>query len=349
MREYFSDIAGNAELCLRLGNDVEKNLLSHAYVLAGPAGIGKERLATSLAMALACENRESTAHPLPCGRCAACRKVASGNSPDVIHVRRAEDKSTLGVDDVRRLRADVPTLPNDLSFKVYIIHDAHTMTTQAQNALLLTLEEPPQFVRFLLLADDPGLLLETIRSRAPILRMQPVSEQEIERFLLSPEREAKIARAATQLKANTPDEFAALLRVSHGLIGRAIELLDEAKRAPVIEARNAIEHTCRLLAKRTRPDEILTALLAFGKKRDEVAAKLALLQEALRDLLTALYSDAPPLLFFTDVATATELSESFTARRLLSASEAVSITLAALAANGNVRLQLFELFGKLTA
>ena len=348
MREYLPGIAGNGELCRRLGRDIENGAFSHAYILSSPRGGGKELLATELIAALACEHRTDQGHALPCGTCAACRKIKGGHSPDVTHIRRAEGKATLGVDDVRRLRADVSTVPNDLSFKVYILHDAHTMTVQAQNALLLTLEEPPQFVRFLLLADDPSVLLETIRSRAPILRMLPVSPEETKAFLLSPLREPRISRAAAGLQESAPEELDAILRAAHGSIGRAIELLDPAERAPVLESRAAIHQLCRLLAKRTSPQDVLLALLAFGKGREDVVSRLLLLQEALRDLLAALYSDEPPLLFFTDAEAALELASAFTARRLLSALENISLSLEALAANGNVRLALFELFGKLT-
>ncbi len=347
MREYLASIAGNSALRERLGRDLEQNAFSHAYVLEGPAGIGKATLALELAMSLACEHRADGTHPLPCRTCPTCRKIAAGNSPDVIHVYREEGKATMGVDVVRTLRTDVITVPNDLSFKIYIIHDAHTMTVQAQNALLLTLEEPPAFVLFLLLSENADALLETIRSRAPILRMQPVSDSEIRTHLLT--RGDAVARATNDLCRNAPEDFDAVLRMANGRIGAVIDLLDEEKRAPLMESRKDVLYVCRLLADRTHPDKLLTALLSFGKKRDEVTAALQLLELALRDLLLLHYSETATPLFFTDADAASELSTRFTARELLSAIEAAEAAVTALASNSNVRLTLTQLMIGLTA
>lgn len=347
MREYLTSVAGNAKLRGRLGSDLEDGSLSHAYIIEGPKGIGKSTLALELAMALACQNSADPSHALPCGKCDSCRKIAEGNSPDVIHVYRENGKATMGVDVIRALRTDVHTVPNDLSFKVYLIHDAHTMTTQAQNAFLLTLEEPPAFVLFFLLSQDAASLLETIRSRAPILRMQPVSEQEIEDYLLSPARDPKLRRAASALKNDAPSDFAAILRMANGCIGTAIELLGEARQAPLMEHRAAVSRICELLSERTRPDELLSTLLAFGTNREEVSARLLLLEMALRDLLLLNYSESAALLFFTDPSAASELAGRFTARRLLQISEAVRETIVSLSANRNVRLLLIQLHNKL--
>ena len=146
----FSDMVGNEALRLRLARDVREKTLSHAYLLEGARGSGKHMLALRIAMALACEHREEHSSPLPCMHCASCKKILDGNSPDVIWLRR-EDKATVGVEGVRRIRSDVYVAPHELDAKIYIIEDAHLMTTQAQNALLLTLEEPPSYVLFLLL------------------------------------------------------------------------------------------------------------------------------------------------------------------------------------------------------
>ena len=151
MRQYFAEMAGNRSLLMRLANELSAGSFSHAYIIEGQEGFGKHTLARNMVMALACEHRTDAGYPLPCGKCPSCRKIAGGISPDVTLVRRPEGKTMITVDTVRDLRSDVPIFPNDLDFKVYIIEDAHTMNPQAQNALLLTLEEPPPFVLFLLL------------------------------------------------------------------------------------------------------------------------------------------------------------------------------------------------------
>lgn len=347
MQRHFASVAGNATLLSRLSAELAGDSISHAYIIEGCRGIGKKTLARELIMALACTHRAEKSTPLPCRNCAACRKIASDLCPDVTWVTRPEGKSFLSVDTVRELRQSIAVVPNDLAFKVYIICDAHTMNQQAQNALLLTLEEPPPFVLFLLLTEDAGALLETIRSRAPILRMQPVNDREMRDFLLSPERDPKLLRAARDLSENAPDDFAALIATAGGAIGKALELLDEKKREPMLADRAAISQAVMLLAARTRNDELLSAILSFGSNREEVTERLLLLRLALRDLLLLGLSESAPLLFYTDRDQAIELSERFTTARLLAAQSAIEAAIDALVENANLRLTEIQLLTEL--
>ena len=349
MRQYFSEMAGNRSLLRRLAGELSQGSFSHAYIIEGADGFGKHTLARNMVMALACQHRGDADYPLPCGTCAACRKIAAGISPDVTLVKRPDGKSMITVDTVRDLRADVAVFPNDLDFKVYIIEDAHTMNTQAQNAFLLTLEEPPPFVLFLLLAEDAGALLETIRSRAPVLRMQPIAEDEMRAYLLSPERTPKLSRAAITLAEQAPDDLAALISASGGSIGKALELLDDKRREPMLEARRFVSEACTLLAARTRNDELLAALLSLGTNRDEVAEHFRLWQIALRDLLALDLCEDAPLLFFTDRQAALALSERFTATRLLATVGALDKAIEALGDKANLRLTLAVLMTDLKA
>lgn len=348
MRNYLPLVAGNAELRARLGADLEQGAFSHAYILEGQQGCGKHTLAREIVMALACKNRTDKEGALPCNKCENCRKIREGISPDVMYVKRPEGRTTMGVEVIRTLRNDVCVLPNDLDFKVYIIEDADTMTPQAQNALLLTLEEPPPFVLFLLLAKEAGLLLETIRSRAPILRMQPIGEEEMRTYLLSPAQPA-IARAATALQKAAPEEFAALLKMSNGSIGRALTLLEEKKRAPLLAARDTAERFCALLAEGTRPDALLELLLSLPSARDEMSARLELFAKALRDLVLLTRCDTAPLIFFTDRERAADLSARFTPGKLLAAITATEQAQAALATNANTRLTTMQYLCRLLA
>ena len=338
MREYLPRVVGNAALRARLGEELARGAVSHAYIIEGPLGSGKHTLAREIALALSCENRQKDGLSLPCGICDTCRKIAAGHSPDVITVSREEGKSTMGVDVVRALREDVPLYPNDLDVKIYIVEDAHTMTQQAQNALLLTLEEPPPFVMFLLLAERAELLLETIRSRAPILRMQPIADTQMREYLLSADR-PDVAREA---KALPREEFDALLRMANGAIGRALTLLEKEKRAPVLARRQAAEQFCRTLAQMRSPDELLAVLMSFGTAREDLLARLATVTEALRDLLLLAYTDHAPLIFFTDREAALELSASFAAERLQTFLHATEETMEQLSMNANVRLTVFR-------
>lgn len=346
VREYLPGLVGNTALRERLGAELERGVFSHAYILEGPRGCGKHTLAREIILSLACEHRTDVSTPLPCGTCPTCRKIAAGNCPDVIFVSREADKATLGVDVIRAMREGVNVLPNDLDVKIYVIEDAHTMTTQAQNALLLTLEEPPSFVRFLLLSEQGDALLETIRSRAPILRMQPVEDEMLCAYLLSPARGA-VARTAAALKEG--GELAALLRMAGGRIGRALELLEEKKRAPMMARREAASELCALLADGKRRDALLAHLLSFGSARDELCARLSLFKEALRDLIALCCSEEAPLVFFTDREAAVELSARFLQRELFQFVEATDLALAALSANANTRLVMIQYLCRLTA
>lgn len=343
MREYLSRVVGNDALRARLGEELSRGAVSHAYIIEGPAGSGKHTLAREIATALSCENRAKDGLTLPCNLCATCRKIAAGNSPDVMTVSREEEKATMGVDVIRALREDVPLYPNDLDVKIYIIEDAHTMTQQAQNALLLTLEEPPPFVMFLLLTERAELLLETIRSRAPILRMQPISDAQMTEYLLSPDR-PDVAREAKTL---SEEERTALLRMANGRIGRALTLLEAEKRAPVFARRAGAEQLCEALAHGKSPDELLSLILSFGASREDLLSRLSLIVEALRDLLLLSRTDHAPLIFFTDRERAIDLSVRFSAARILQLITATEQTMEQLSANANVRLSLFAYLNRI--
>ncbi|MGE4352477.1 MAG: hypothetical protein AB7D36_00130 [Oscillospiraceae bacterium] len=148
---------------------LRRDRLSHAYVLIAP-GKYLETLGRQLAALMLCSENGETA----CGVCKNCRKILSGIHPDVITVTRPLDdkgkpKREIYVAQIRDLGADSAVLPNEADKKVYLISDAEYMNLQAQNALLKLLEEPPEYVRFILCVENPGALLDTIRSRCVAL------------------------------------------------------------------------------------------------------------------------------------------------------------------------------------
>lgn len=154
-----------------------RDRLSHAYILISPAQYKKE-LALRLAAHMLCRSGGSA----PCGTCADCRKVLAGIHPDVITVQRPLDdkgrpKREIYVGQIRALTGDSVILPNEAACKVYVLLDGEFMNPQAQNALLKLLEEPPGSVRFILCAENPGALLDTIRSRCIELTARCDSEE----------------------------------------------------------------------------------------------------------------------------------------------------------------------------
>lgn len=141
--------------------------LSHAYIITAPPEEGFQS-AMALAKALVCSGAPTNG--TPCGICENCRKAEKGIHPDILTVTRLTDdkgksKREITVDQIREIVADAVILPNEAEKKVYIIRDAGTMNSAAQNALLKILEEPPYFVAFILVTDNAASLLETVRSR----------------------------------------------------------------------------------------------------------------------------------------------------------------------------------------
>lgn len=146
--------------------------LSHAYLITGGREESRAVYADRLAAAYLCEGEQ-----IPCGRCRHCRKLAVGVHPDLIRVSPVDGKREITVDQARTLRSDAYIRPNEGKRKVYLIDPADSMNPAAQNALLKVLEEGPQYAAFLLLAGEPGRLLDTVRSRCENLALQPEEEK----------------------------------------------------------------------------------------------------------------------------------------------------------------------------
>ena len=205
----FQEIWGNQRLIQHLRNATKNQKTSHAYLFIGGAGAGKRMIAKTFAKHLLCASKEDE----PCGVCDSCRVFDSGNHPDVIHV--ISEKKTLGVDEIRgQILETVDIKPYHYDKKIYIIHKAHTMTIQAQNALLKTLEEPPGYAVFLLLAESMDAFLPTILSRTVTLKISPLSEEEISRYLI-------------QKGLASQEEAVYFAAYGQGRIGHALELIED--------------------------------------------------------------------------------------------------------------------------
>ena len=166
----FGNFLGNERLKQRLSASFQKGAVSHCYLISGPAGSGKKTLARLLSAAMEC-----TAPSVPCLRCIACRKAMAGQHPDVIPVDDPE-KAFVPINLIRGMAADAAIRPNEGQKKIYLIPRAHKMQAPAQNALLKIIEEPPSYGVFLLLAENPDLLLPTVRSRSVELALSPLSD-----------------------------------------------------------------------------------------------------------------------------------------------------------------------------
>ena len=195
------------------------NPLSHAYLITGGNGDSRAALAGRLTAAYLCEGE---GRGVPCGLCRACRKAAAGIHPDVSRTAPAPDKREITVDQIRALRSDAYIRPNEGKRKVYVIDPADAMNPAAQNALLKVLEEGPAYAAFLLLAERPGLLLDTVRSRCELLALPPedprpdpdlLARADALAELLVAGDELAVAGALVELELQKPksDQLAALL------------------------------------------------------------------------------------------------------------------------------------------
>lgn len=174
----FQDVVGQEQITGHLQNAIRMGKVSHAYIIQGEAGSGKKMLADIFATALQCEEGGIE----PCGHCQSCKQAVSGNHPDIRRV--IHEKATIGVDDIRlQLNNDILVKPYSRPYKVYIIDEAEKMTEQAQNAMLKTIEEPPEYAVILLLTVNAKLLLPTILSRCILLNIRPVARQAVTKLL----------------------------------------------------------------------------------------------------------------------------------------------------------------------
>lgn len=176
----FTDIVGQEQLKEHLQNAIAMNKVSHAYIINGERNAGKEFIAKVFAMALQCEKKEAE----PCGECRSCKQALSNNQPDIIYISH-EKPNTIGVEDIRaQINNDIVIKPYSSPRKIYIVNEGEKMTPQAQNALLKTLEEPPEYAVILILTTNVEALLPTVLSRCVVLNMKPVSDALVKKYLM---------------------------------------------------------------------------------------------------------------------------------------------------------------------
>jgi DNA polymerase-3 subunit delta' len=340
IRQAFDSFIGNASLKQKLLSDICSGSLSHAYIIEGKKGSGRHTLAYLIAAALSCEKLSDNAAPLPCLTCDSCRKILEQKSPDVITLKREEGKATFGVDIIRTLKSDIHTVPNDLEYKVYVIEDADTMTTQAQNAFLLSLEEPPAFVKYFLLCEDAHSLLETIRSRSLILKTEAICEADIDAYL------QKKYEAAQKLKKADEYAYNELIMASENCIGRSIDLLDPKIFEAVSYNRKLARDFINAIAYKQTGQKAVEVYSRFDGGREEFSKQLAVTATALRDLIALQRTENAPLLFYNDREEALSLSDMINIRKLMNIYDSLRKAETAVTSNANVKLTLVKLFSE---
>ncbi len=259
--QTFDDVVGQRVITETLKNAILHNRVAHGYIFSGARGVGKTTTARLLAKALNCREGPTAK---PCGQCDSCREIAAGNSVDVVEIDAASNR---GIDEIRELRENTRYLPARDRNKIFIIDEAHMLTTEAFNALLKTLEEPPPHTLFILATTEAHKLPTTIQSRCQHFAFRLLDYQEIVSRL-----EWVLSQENVQADEGS---LAAIARAAEGSVRDALSLLDQ-----VIAACGAT-----LEAERVRQilgvtpselfEELLTALDAKdGKHALEIAGRL---------------------------------------------------------------------------
>ena len=177
----FEDVKGQDAIVRTFKNQIEADRIGHAYLFCGTRGTGKTTVAKIFAKALQCEAEGDNK---PCNKCHSCVQAESNNHPDIIWVTH-EKPGSIGVDDVRtQINNTVAIKPYQGPYKVYIIPEADIMTVQAQNALLKTIEEPPEYAVIMLLTENAEVLLPTIRSRCVMMKLRNIKDQLVKKYLM---------------------------------------------------------------------------------------------------------------------------------------------------------------------
>lgn len=171
--QSFSDLVGQQQVTQALSNAITTQRVGHAYLFTGARGVGKTSAARIFAKALNCVNGPT---PTPCNECDICLGITAGGDVDVLEIDGASNR---GIDEIRQLRSNVNIRPSRARFKIYTIDEVHMLTTQAFNALLKTLEEPPEHVKFIFCTTDPEKIPITVLSRCQRFDFAPVPTDSI--------------------------------------------------------------------------------------------------------------------------------------------------------------------------
>ena len=288
----FKDIIGQESIKKHLQTAIKTGNLSHAYIINGEYGSGRQTIASALAKTIQCQSKTDDTDA--CGVCTSCKQAESHNHPDIKYI--THDKTSIIVNDIReQLNNDISIKPYSSEYKIYIIPDANKMTEQAQNALLKTIEEPPVYAIIILLTENCDSLLPTIRSRCVTLTMNPIEKDKICTYL---ENKFQLEPEQAQIAAN----------YCQGNIGKAIRF---ASSSDFIEMKNQV---LKLLKNLDSMDiaSIIDTIKEFSTHKNDINDYLDLMLLWYRDVLMFKVTKDANLLLYSDEYSA--ISEQATKR-----------------------------------
>ena len=275
----FKNVIGHEQIIQHMSTALKNKKISHAYIFEGPNGSGKNMLAKAFAKALECE----AGYGDSCNMCRSCHQMDTGNQPDVKWLTH-EKPATISVDDVRtQINADMAIKPYSSKYKIYIVDEAEKMNEQAQNALLKTIEEPPEYGIIMLLTNNLEAMLPTILSRCIAFHLKPVDNYKIVEFLEKeygvPDYKARICAAFSQ-----------------GVVGKAIQMasseefndlqyhvLNIVKNVHEMDVYEVIEAVKRLSAYKTDINDVIDMMMVWYRD--------VLIYKATQDVTKVVFKD----------------------------------------------------------
>lgn len=275
----FEEIIGQNDIKKHFITAVRNGHISHAYILNGEDGMGKMALSEAFASYVFCQNKKENDS---CGECVMCRKIDHKNHPDIIYV--THEKTIISVSDIReQINDNIDIKPYEGEKKIYIVDDAELMNEEAENALLKTIENPPEYAIILLLTANADKFLPTILSRCVRLNLKPLPEKTIERYLM---KKYEIADYMAKVYA----------AFSQGNIGKA----EKAYSDPEFKERREIVVNLMTRAKTLKYFEYIEKINEIIKEKSTLPEYLSLCRLYLRDVLVFKTTGSEDLICFSD-------------------------------------------------
>jgi len=248
---------GNEDIVRRFSVLLKRDRMAHAYLFVGPQGSGKKATAFAVAQLVNCDGPNVTAEGRSCGECPSCRKIQSGNHPDILVMEAEEPGESLKIAAIRELISRSQLRAYEGRFKIFIIIDAENLTIEGGNALLKTLEEPSRDSLLILTTSAPEKIMATVRSRCQLLRFPPLSR-------------GRMARVLADHHAVEGEEMEFLSRFSEGYLGKALALQSDKlffRKNEIIDnlvlSRNNEAYLKALLSDKVKIKESLEVLLSW--------------------------------------------------------------------------------------
>ncbi len=279
----FADIRGHDRIIEVLRRSLRGGKTAHSYLFEGVPGCGRKKTAVALIQALFCTALPDDA----CGVCASCRKIDSGNHPDIHLISPLPDKRDISIDQLREMQRDLSLRPYEAPRKACIIEPAERMSVGAANSLLKTLEEPPGNALIILLTENAGMLLPTVRSRCQLIRFAPLSPEHVQSLL---ERSGMSSEAAVLVAPMSGGSLQRALELDNeSLVARREAVLSRVSQLNTNQIATVFDAAEELSGNRDATLELLDMLLSFF--RDAVhlgAGSVEIVNRSIRPAIEAI-------------------------------------------------------------